>query len=120
VSRVEPRYSLDAFVRCKVHHVRATLLRERDGVVWGAGPVGKSFARELLAQGTPVAAFVDVDPRKIGHAVYGIPVVAVEDERRFADAVALGAVSGEEGRRRVREVAAAAGRVEGFDFVAVA
>jgi hypothetical protein len=47
-------------------------------------------------------------------------VVPVEQAPQFADAFALGAVAGEEGRRRVREVAAAAGRVDGVDFVAVA
>jgi glycosyltransferase involved in cell wall biosynthesis len=120
LSRTSAAYSQDAFVRCKVHYLRATLLHGRDAVVWGAGPVGKSFARELARQGTRVAAFVDVDPRKIGHRVYGAPVVSVEDAPRFAGAFALGAVAGEEGRRRVREVAAAVGRVDGFDFVAVA
>jgi glycosyltransferase involved in cell wall biosynthesis len=119
-SRTEASYALDAFVRCKVHHLRVSLLEEREAVVWGAGPVGKAFARELTLQGTPVAAFVDVDPRKIGHEVAGVPVVAVEDARAFAAAFALGAVSGLEGRTRVREMAAAQGRREGVDFVAVA
>jgi len=120
LSRRDVSYAQDAFVRCKVHFLRAALLRGRPAVVWGAGPVGKSFARELRRQGTEVAAFVDVDPRKIGHAVYGIPVVAVEGAPRFATAVALGAVAGEEGRARVRELAAAQGRREGVDFAAVA
>jgi glycosyltransferase involved in cell wall biosynthesis len=119
-SRTEPAYDLDAFVRCKVHHLRATLLRGRDAVVWGAGPVGKAFARELGRAGTHVAAFVDVDPRKIGHTVHGAPVVAVEEAPRFAEAFALGAVAGEESRARVRSMAAEQGRREGVDFVAVA
>jgi glycosyltransferase involved in cell wall biosynthesis len=119
-SRVDPRYALDAFVRCKVHHLRATLLRGRDAVIWGAGPVGKSFARELLRQGTRIVAFVDVDPRKIGHEVLGAPVVAVEDAPRFAGAFALGAVAGPEARAQIRQMVAAQGRVDGSDFVAVA
>jgi hypothetical protein len=119
-SRTEAAYALASFVQCKVHHLRATLLRGRDAVVWGAGPVGKSFARELAAQGTRVAAFVDLDPRKIGHTVYGAPVVAVEDARGFADAFALGAVAGEEARARIRAAVAEQGRREGVDFVAVA
>jgi glycosyltransferase involved in cell wall biosynthesis len=119
-SRTAGEYGLDAFVRCKVHHLRTTLLRGRDAVVWGAGPVGKSFARELLRQGTPVVAFVDVDPRKIGHTVFGAPVVAVEEAARFAAAFALGAVAGEEARGRIRAMVAEQGRREGVDFVAVA
>ena len=121
LSRTHPAFSLDAFVRCKVHHLRASLLPEFDGVVvWGAGPVGKSFARELAAQGTTVRAFVDVDPRKIGKRVYGAPVVAVDDASAFASAFAIGAVAGEEARARIRELVAAQGRTDGVDFVAVA
>jgi glycosyltransferase involved in cell wall biosynthesis len=120
-SRRERVYGLDAFVRCKVHHLRATLLRGGNTVVlWGAGPVGKAFARELLAEGEHVVAFVDVDPRKIGHAVYGIPVVAVEEALRFREAFALGAAAGEAAREQIRETVAAQGRTDGRDFVAVA
>jgi glycosyltransferase involved in cell wall biosynthesis len=119
-SRSDDTYALDAFVRCKVHHLRASLLDGRLVVVWGAGPVGKAFARELARQGSSIAAFVDVDPRKIGHEIGAAPVVAVGDAPRFAEAFAIGAVSGAEGRARVRELAAAQGRREGVDFVAVA
>jgi glycosyltransferase involved in cell wall biosynthesis len=94
LSRTEPRYSLAAFVDCKAHHLRRTLLSGRKGVlVWGAGPVGKSFGRALRDE---LAGYVEVDPRK------------------------LGAVAGEEARTRIRELAAAYGRTEGVDFVAVA
>jgi glycosyltransferase involved in cell wall biosynthesis len=120
-SRSEGTYAEAAFVRAKVHFLLQTLLRGRErAVVWGAGPVGKAFARELTAHGASVAAFVDVDPRKIGKRVYGAPVVAVEDAPRFADAFAVGAVAGEDARRKIRELVAAQGRREGVDFVAVA
>lgn len=120
-SRLDPAYSLEAFVRCKVHHLRATLLPGFPGVlVWGAGPVGKSFARELQAQGSKVAAFVDVDPRKIGHEVHGAPVVSLEDAAAFRESFAVGAVAGEVARAEIREAIAAEGRKDGVDFVAVA
>lgn len=120
-SRTAPAYSQEAFVRCKVHHLRRSLLAGWEGVVvWGAGPVGKAFARELRRQGEGVCAFVDVDPDKIGHTVLGAPVVPVEEAPRFAHAFALGAVAGEEARERIRAVVAAQGRREGADFVAAA
>lgn len=120
-SRLDPAYSLEAFVRCKVHHLRATLLPGFPGVlVWGAGPVGKSFARELQAQGSKVAAFVDVDPRKIGHEVHGAPVVSLGDAAAFRESFAVGAVAGEVARAEIREAIAAEGRKDGVDFVAVA
>jgi NADPH-dependent 2,4-dienoyl-CoA reductase/sulfur reductase-like enzyme len=120
-SRSDPAYSLEAFVRCKVHHLRETLLRGFPSVVvWGAGPVGKSFARELQAQGAEVAAFVDVDPRKIGHKVHGAPVVSVENATSFRESFAIGAVAGEVARAEIREAIAAEGRRDGVEFIAVA
>lgn len=119
LSRTSPRYAQDAFVRGKVHHLRETLLAGHPGaVVWGAGPVGKSFARELQRQGVPVLAFVEVDPRKLGRTIHGAPVVPVDEAP--PDGLALGAVAGEEARTRIREAVAAQGRIDGVDFVAVA
>ena len=121
LTRTQPAYTLEAFRRCKVHFLRRTLLAGgRAAVVWGAGPTGKAFARELLAAGTQLAAFVEVDPRKVGKRIHGAPVVPVEQAADFRGALALGAVSGPEGRTRVRELAAGLGLVEGKDFVAVA
>jgi glycosyltransferase involved in cell wall biosynthesis len=120
-TRTHPSFSREAFVRCKVHHLRATLLHRFDGaLLWGAGPVGKSFAQELLRQGAMLRGFVDVDPRKLGQTVHGAPVVGVEQVDEFRDALWIGAVAGEEGRARVRELVAAEGRRDGIDFVAVA
>jgi hypothetical protein len=121
LSRTKAMYSLDAFRRCKVHYLRQTLLAGgRAAVVWGAGPTGKAFARELQRAGTRVAAFVEVDPRKLGKTIHGAPVVPVERAADFPGALALGAVAGPEGRARVRELAAGLGLAEGRDFVAVA
>jgi hypothetical protein len=121
LTRTDPGYTLDAFRRCKVHFLRRTLLADgRAAVVWGAGPTGKALARALLAAGTPLAAFVEVDPRKLGKRIHGAPVVPVERGCDFPGALHLGAVSGPEGRARVREAAAGLGLVEGSDFVAAA
>jgi len=78
----------------------------------------QAHARALLAGGVEVAAFVDVDERKIGKRIYGIPVRAHDDGPR--DGVVLGAVAGEAARARLRELAREQGRREGDDFVAVA
>lgn len=68
--------------------------------------------------GVELAAFVDVDPRKIGKRIYGVPVVAHGDGPQ--DGVALGAVAGEAARARLRELAREQNRREGDDVVAVA
>jgi glycosyltransferase involved in cell wall biosynthesis len=118
LARTDVRYSLEAFARCKVDHLRRHLLRGRPAVVWGSGPVGKLHGRMLLEAGVEVSAFVDVDERKIGKRIYGIPVHAHDDGPR--DGVVLGAVAGEAARARLRDLAREQGRREGDDFVAVA
>lgn len=118
LARMDARYSLEAFARCKVHYLHAHVLRGRPAVVWGAGPVGKLHARVLIEAGVEVAAFLEVDARKIGKRIYGIPVLAHDDGPR--DGVALGAVAGAAARARLRELAHQQGRHEGGDFFAVA
>ena len=118
LARTDDRYSLAAFARCKVHYLRLHALRGRRAVVWGSGPVGKLHARALMDAGVEIAAFVDVDERKIGKRIYGIPVVAHDDGPR--DGFVLGAVAGEAARARLRELAREQGRREGEDFVVVA
>src|SRR5204863_294925 len=63
---------------------------------------------------------VEAAQRKLGKRIHGAPVVPVERAADFPAALALGAVSGPEGRAQVRELAAGLGLVEGRDFVAIA
>ncbi len=83
LSRVDERYSDTAFRRCKAYYLTRRI-GDRPIVVWGAGPVGKAFARALLALDRSIAAFVDLDPRKIGQSIHGAPVIppsAIEDTK---------------------------------------
>jgi glycosyltransferase involved in cell wall biosynthesis len=121
LSRTDSRYDDEAFRRCKAHHLTRSLLRGRAVLVIGAGPVGKAFARTLQAEGVAIAAFIDVDPRKIGQTVHGARVApreALNDYRGAAFAVA--AVSGEAARADIRAWLAAAGWTELEDYCAVA
>lgn len=121
LSRTDPRYSPDAFRRVKVHYLARSLLEERDGlVVWGAGPIGKRFARAAAREGIRIRAFVDVDPRKIGQEVHGAPVLPAEHGVELRTGLAVAAVGNAAGRARIRERLTDAGWREGTDFVAVA
>ncbi len=120
-NRTHPAYSQDAFRRCRVHHLRRSRLAGRRGVVvWGAGPTGKSLAKEFVAQGVPLLGFVEVDPRKIGQQIHGAPVVSPAGAGDFPQAFHAGAVARAKGRRAVRRAAAEAGLEDGVDFVAMA
>ena len=121
LSRNDERYAPEAFLRCKVHHLRRTLLRDRDRVViWGAGPVGKALAVELLGAGTELVAFVEVDPRKVGQDIHGAPVVDTEAGLSISDVLHLASVGQVGAREHLRATLAGAGLREMEDFVAVA
>lgn len=121
LSRTDARYAPESFLACKVHYLRRTLLEGRAGaVVWGAGPIGKAAARALLATDTPVLAFVEVDPRKIGQEVHGAPVVDPEKGVRIRGALHLAAVGQPGARERIRATLEGAGLSELRDFVAIA
>lgn len=121
LSRVHPAYSPDAFRRCKVHYLVRTLLRGKDGaVVWGAGPVGKAFARALTAAGGRLRAFVELDPRKIGQTIHGAPVIPPREIQRHRDAFFVAAVGQPGAREEIRGALRHAGFVELRDFAAVA
>jgi glycosyltransferase involved in cell wall biosynthesis len=122
LTRSDSRYAPERFRAVKVEALgRGLLAGGRPVVLWGAGPLGKAFARALLAAGHRVAGFVEVDPNKIGQRLHGSPVVGVEDlTGRFAGALHLGAVGQPGARERLREEAARRGLVDGENFVAVA
>jgi hypothetical protein len=114
-------YTPEAFRCCKIHYLLDTLARDRDGlVVWGAGPIGKAFAREVQEQGGTVRTFVDLDPRKIGQRIHGAPVILPSDVNRYRDCYSVAAVGQEGARARIRAELKSAGWQEVTDFVAVA
>jgi glycosyltransferase involved in cell wall biosynthesis len=126
-SRVDPRYGPDRFRAIKVHFLRRTLLAGgRPAVIWGAGPIGKAFARALARAGTPVAAFVDLAPGRVGQDIHGAPVVRPERAGEFAGpgsatgALILAAVGQPHARQEIRDACRGLGLVEGQDYVAVA
>jgi glycosyltransferase involved in cell wall biosynthesis len=121
LSRTHEAYSEAAFRRCKVHFLLRTHLKgERGVVVWGAGPVGKAFARELVAQGGVLRAFVDLDPRKVGQTIHGAEVLRPEQGLKIPGAFSVAAVAKARGREEIRAVLEEAGRRETEDFVAIA
>jgi GT2 family glycosyltransferase len=103
-SRTDDRYADVEFRRIKIYFLQHTLLAPgRPAVIAGAGPIGKTFARELSDAGTPIAAFVDVDPDRIGQEIHGAPVIGYDDLPAFLadysdprlDAIAAARATGE-------------------------
>ena len=78
LSMNDPRYAEAAFRALKRHYLREGPLKRHPAFhQWGAGEVGKRWLREW-GRHTP-AAVVDINPRKIGRTIHGVPVVPPED-----------------------------------------
>ena len=121
LSRIDKRYSLDAFRRCKVHHLVSAFPSAVNGVlIWGAGRVGKGFSRELAQVGVPVIAYAEVSPRKIGQNIHGAPVLDADEALRLKDVLHLASVGQEGARQTLRNLLSGAGYSELENFVAMA
>ncbi len=120
-SRTSETYSPDAFRRCKIHHLIRSRLRDcRELVIWGAGPTGKAMGRALAAEGRPVSAWVDLDPRKIGQEIHGAPVLPPGRLAPAPGRLVLAAVGRAGGREQVRTALRDAGFEEPVNALAVA
>jgi len=118
-SRTDPRYSEAAFRHCKIEFI-GKRIDGRRVVVNGAGPVGKSFARALIEAGHVLAAFVEVDPRKIGQQIHGVPVVRTDELGSYSECYVLAAVGSDRARADIRADLDARGFKEIHDYCAVA
>ncbi len=83
LSRTDPRYSIDAFYMMKAEYIARWAVRRvrfwPQVYFWGAGRTTRKRAQYLIARGASVKAWVDIDAKKIGHRVWGAPVIAPED-----------------------------------------
>jgi glycosyltransferase involved in cell wall biosynthesis len=125
LTRRDPRYSLENFLRLKAHYLRQGPCAGREGVIiWGAGMIGRRLSRHLLSQGVPLAAFIDIDPRKIGNTRQGLPILPPEElaewKRSIPGLVVLAAVGARGARRLIRQRLVTQGWIEGQDFWCVA
>jgi GT2 family glycosyltransferase len=125
LSRRDPRYGREAFLRVKARYV-GEIHPMRGAVVWGAGKTGRRLARLLRETGTPLRAFVDIRPERANTTWRGIPILgpdAVPGRASSwrAEAVrVLGAVSSRGARQEIRDYLKAAGLREGSDFLMLA
>jgi glycosyltransferase involved in cell wall biosynthesis len=118
LTRTDPRYAADRFLALKIESLeRLRLGDSRPLVIWGAGKIGKRWARELKARGHLIVAFVEVDPAKIGQRIHGVLVVGVSAVPEGA--LHLAAVGQPGARARIRAEAARLG-LRPQDLVAVA
>jgi glycosyltransferase involved in cell wall biosynthesis len=119
LTRSDPRYAPARFRERKMGALLEGPLAGRDVVVWGAGQIGKAWARGLLSRAVRVRAFVEVDPRKLGQRIHGAPVIGVASVSGLGPALHLAAVGQPGARERIR-LEARRRAVPDEDLIAVA
>jgi glycosyltransferase involved in cell wall biosynthesis len=125
LTRTDPRYSLENFLRLKAYYLARGPLAGRQAVlIWGAGMVGRRLSRHLQRQEQPLVAFFDIDPRKIGRTRRGLPILPPEELPacwdRFQKPALLAAVGARGARQLIRQRLVNYGLVEGQDWWSVA
>lgn len=78
-SRTDERCSREAFDRLRGAYLAKEprlLEREKNFVIWGAGRKTRKRCRHLMDFGFKPRAWIDIDPRKIGNIIEGVPVVS--------------------------------------------
>ena len=125
LTRTDSRYSVENFLRAKAKYLMQGPLVDRDAViVWGAGQMGRRLSKHLVREEAPLAAFVDIDPNKVGRLRRGAPIIPPEELKewwgRYANPVILAAVGSRGARYLIRENLSSRGLREGIDWWAVA
>lgn len=124
LSRRDPRYAAEAFYRLKARYLARWLARHNAHhpavILWGAGRTTRRRARALVDQGIRVTAFVDIDPRKIGRAIAGRPVLSPSALPPPGTAFVLSYVGSVGARERIDACLRAAGHIPGTDYLLAA
>jgi Glycosyl transferase family 2 len=121
LTRTDGRYALARHVELKCSALKAGPLAGRQQVgLWGAGETGRAFADALGREGIGVAAFVEVDRRKIGRTIRGAPVHGYQDLERLRGLPLLVAVGAPGARQLIRDELGRRGFEELVDFWCVA
>jgi glycosyltransferase involved in cell wall biosynthesis len=103
LTRTDPRYGLDRHVALKCGALAGGPLRGvAEVALWGAGETGRAFADGLLRAGIRVAAFVEVDRKKVGRTIRGAPVHSFEEVERLRGLPLLVAVGAAGARELIR------------------
>lgn len=121
LTRTDPRYSREAFDRIRARYLAADprLQQPRPLAIWGAGRKTRKRAAHLLGHGFRPSAWIDIDPRKIGNRIGGVPVVGPDWLAGAQRPFVLSYVSNHGARERIATDLQAMGYCEGEDYLMV-
>ena len=119
LSMTNDRYAPEQFRALKRHHLVETVLDGRHRFFqWGAGEVGKPWLREW-GKHAPTAV-VDINPRKFGKRIHGVPVIPPDELPAPGEVIVLVAVGAPGAREEIRDWFAPRGYDEGRDYLFIA
>ncbi|WP_147820437.1 glycosyltransferase family 2 protein [Salidesulfovibrio onnuriiensis] len=124
LSRNHPKYDVDAFYRIKTRYLARWLERNNPHHpvvhILGAGRTSRKRADLLKGYGVEFAAYYDLDPRKIGHRVHGIPVLSRDEVPGPGRGFCLSYVATRGARRDIADFLDGRGCALGRDYLPVA
>lgn len=122
LTRTHPMYSGRKFYEAKLHFFKRHPLCKSPVAVWGAGPTGRDWVRDLLRAGIDVPHVIDIDPKKIGRTIANgkVKVVSADEALSTRGGLVLGAVGSRGARELIRMRLVQEQLVEGRDFLFVA
>jgi len=125
LTRIDPRYSLENFIRLKAHYLQLGPLSDRDAVyIGGAGMTGRRLSKHLARANVPLTGFIDVNMKKIGRQLRGLTILSRYDLReewsKHNNPILLSAVSARQARPQIKQYLTSIGLQEGIDWIFVA
>ncbi|MEO5641691.1 MAG: glycosyltransferase [Bacteroidia bacterium] len=120
LSRIDDRYSNEAFNRIKTNYLVRFLQDKIKGrKIWlcGAGRGTRKKSDSLLESGYTFGGYLDVDPKKTGKVFNGLPVLEAEDMPSKEDAYIVSYVGTRGARDEIRRMLRRKYFTEGKDFV---
>ena len=121
-SRVDPRYSRFSFDKLRAAHLTRDprLQTQRPLLIWGAGRKTRKRAKLTLQKGIEAESWIDIDPKKIGQLLDGIPVISPTDILNMTEKpFILIYVTNHGAREEISEYLESAGFKKGLDYLAV-
>ncbi|HZE95491.1 MAG TPA: glycosyltransferase [Planctomycetota bacterium] len=122
LTRTHAMYSEKRFYEAKLYFFKRHPLCKSPVAVWGAGPTGRDWVRDLLRAGIDVPHVIDIDPKKIGRTIANgrVKVVSPDDALSTRPGLILGAVGSRGARDLIRARLLDQQLAEGRDFLFVA
>lgn len=122
LSRTDPRCAREAFDRLRARYLARDpriVSAASQLAIWGAGRRTRRRCRWLLEHGLAPLAWIDIDPRKIGNRLAGVPVVAPDWLATRPDVFVLSYVANHGARELISKQLESLGRRNREGFLCV-